>query len=330
MNFKIRNFVVVIVVIAVSGFIAYESGVFAPTIVQGQGQINPMTFEQKIETYDMIVIGTVQSVETKTVDESWTSRPALFDEEGNHIGEGEPTYIEKHVPYQHITLRVDEYLKDATGEYSDTITVLDHDDGLGTSDGIKHQFKYDLKTDYEVGDKSLYFIWQHSETKNLHTTGHLSKYNIGKDNMIQREFSDRALITLSSRTNVEIDTERYIKERHSPISLDEARKKIPLILERQSEIDKYLDTPASEKTLKNISKDLRNEGITFAKYDTVKVVTKNLLESQYDSGEILSIDSKEVKDILKEAKKQSEDREKGIPSSETSQRMTEDNEQAGN
>lgn len=236
MNLKLRYFLIVIVVGIVSTFATYESGIFAPTIVSGDGQINQMSFEEKVKRYDLVLVGTVQSIETKTVDESWTSSPALFDEEDKYIGSGESTYLEKHVPYQHVTLKVDEYLKDATGKQSDIITVLDRGEGLGTFNGIKHKYKYDLKTEYKVGDKSLYFVWKHPDTNNLHTSGYISKYNINENNVIQSDFSNRVSIELSSKTSGETtDYERDLKEWNSPIPLEEAISKAKQVIQKESE-----------------------------------------------------------------------------------------------
>ena len=185
MNKRLKLLIITGIVIAVS-FGIYESAIFAPTITQGESSRLLGSFESDVAMYDIAVLATIESVKTKLVDESKTSQAGTYDEElKKFVPYGEPMFEEQHVPYQFITLRIDEYIKDSTGNFAETLTVRDKANAVGTWKNMKVKYESEEVVDYTVGEQSVYIIGKSVDGTYLFTPGFVGKYNILDDGTIQ-------------------------------------------------------------------------------------------------------------------------------------------------
>ena len=161
------------------------------------------SFEERVRVFPIIVLATVESTETELIDESEWSSHLILDDNMNVIGESEATYEERIVPYTFVTLQIDDYIKDDTGAFSDTIRVRAEADGEGVINGESVLFQNSQIIKYSIGEQSLYFI-EYQENENLFRMDSYSgKFIIDDNNMIQSGLHDE-LIHGSGFTNSEI------------------------------------------------------------------------------------------------------------------------------
>jgi hypothetical protein len=148
-----------------------------------QAMLTPWEVEWGVKHSKLIVIGEVQSVETKLVDESFT------------ISDG---YHEQWLPYQYVTLKVEKYILDKTRQHSDTIIFRDRAEGEGTLDGKTLYSNEDPVGRYEIGKRSLFFIAESKEE--LFSGGFQNKFDFVNEDKVQSkyfEMDEREPISLS-------------------------------------------------------------------------------------------------------------------------------------
>ena len=186
MNSKIRKPLIIIAIISGVSFGIYESGIFAPIITEGESMRLLATYEAQVQVQDIVVLATIESVETKLVDKSATSQSVTFDEKlEKYVPYGEETFEEKHVPYQFVTLKVDEYIKDKTGNFADTLTIRDKANGVGSWKNMKVNYHSEEVVDYSVGEQSVFVVGKNTDEDYLYVTGYIAKYDILDDGTIQ-------------------------------------------------------------------------------------------------------------------------------------------------
>jgi len=66
-------------------------------------------------------------------------------------------------------------------------------------------------------------------------------------------------------------------------------------------------TSEAQDTMDNIFQELQEESINISNSRTVKAVTTHTLKQQYENGQEFSIDAEEVKTLIRNAWKQSEE-----------------------
>jgi len=204
-----------------------------PTI-QSSAQYMRLSFEDRAKIFPIVVLATVESIETELADESEWSSHLILDDDMNVIGESEATYEERIVPYTFVTLRVDEYIKDETDVFSDTIRVRGEANGEGSVKGEPVLFQNNQITKYLIGEQSMYFI-DYRENENLFRINSYSgKFVIDENNMVQSElhkgfienskFTDSEISQIMSENLTTLNGEqiRQVVLDSLPIPLDEA------------------------------------------------------------------------------------------------------------
>ena len=142
-------------------------------------QLTPWDLERVVKFSQIIAIGTVQSVETKIVDESLTS-PNTYDP-------NQTVYTEMKLPYQYITIKVERFILDKTGKNADTITFRDWGKGTGVINGKKALITHEHMTEYKIGEKALFFM--SDVNGELQSFGVVSKFNfVGNGEEVNSEF----------------------------------------------------------------------------------------------------------------------------------------------
>jgi hypothetical protein len=186
MNSKIKKPLIIIAIILGVSFGIYESAIFAPVITEGESMRLLATYEAQVEVQDIVVLATVESVETKLVDESTSGRAGTYDEElEKYVPYGEEIFEEEHVPYQFITLKIDEYIKDETDNFADTLTIRDKANGVGSWKNMKVNYHSDEVVDYNVGEQSIFVVGKNTDEDYLYVTGYIAKYDILDNDTIQ-------------------------------------------------------------------------------------------------------------------------------------------------
>jgi len=241
-----------------------------------QAQISKLTFNEYVEFSDIIILGTVETLETKLVDVSYTSTPIE--------GYGEPIFYEEYQPFRFVTLTVEENYKDVTGQISDTFTFKAFGDGIGERNGEQISFSIPGLIDYPIGERALFFI---SDTDwGWFVNGYTQKFYINDDN------------TIHSLFNKETGFEE-------PMDLELAKERIRLVLERQSIIENYLDTQEAQESIDRIRQELVEESVFLANERTVPTIVAGKLKQMYDSGKDLSINKEEITTQIVNSWKQS-------------------------
>jgi len=136
-----------------------------------QAMLTPWEVERGVKHSKIIVIGTVQSVETKLVDESFT------------ISDG---YHEQWLPYQYVTLKVEKYILDKTRQHSDTIIFRDRAEGEGILDRKTLYSNEDPVGRYEIRERSLFFITESKEE--LFSGGFQNKFDFVNEDKVQSKY----------------------------------------------------------------------------------------------------------------------------------------------
>jgi len=231
----------------------------------GTNQHHPQypPFEFGVYNSDVTVLATVQSIETKLIDTShsrthtvmadgyleaydayskvrWsddydgpTSLEIYMQYSTNQTYE---TPVEEHIPIRFITLKVDQYIQDKTGEFADTLVIKTPGSGEGIQDGEKVYYSHNRE--YTIEEQSIYMLKNYSLEGVVVLSNRfddkytiISKYDINDDNTIQSTYSQKVLESLyrdeqrSIKTNFPInDLERHEKKIKwtLPIPLDEA------------------------------------------------------------------------------------------------------------
>ncbi len=161
----------VVIAVAVASSLYGVSQMMPVKIISSEYQFSPLTFEDRVKQYDMIVVATVSGIDSKLFDEYIYDT----DENGNE-------YVFDHnvIPRQAITLNVEEYLKDNTGAFDKTIIIYDDaNDMIGKDGNQKARYVSEYAGKYHVGEKSLFFI--NKMEWGLYSLGHTGKYDISKD-----------------------------------------------------------------------------------------------------------------------------------------------------
>ena len=161
-------------------------------IVASQKQYGVTSFEGVVKAEPITVLATVQSIETKMIDESRYSGAFIVDEDFNITGQTEQVWEEYHVPYLFVTLRVDEYIKDSTGQFLDTIVVKTKGTGEGTYRGEQRFYTYDTENDFPIGKTAMYSINVFSEN-DFRIDSHTAIFHIFDDGTIQSDYMQEFL-----------------------------------------------------------------------------------------------------------------------------------------
>lgn len=252
MNSKLKRSLIVFGIVAGILFGIYESAIFAPVEVMGGYQIDISPFEVRMESYDMALFGTIKSIETKLIDESSCGRYGWHDESGELIL-SEEICKENHVPHMFITLAVDQYIKDTTGEFADEITVIDITTGTGTENGMKIRYVVDNAGDYVIGERSLYFaVPCKNDDLYLCTSSGLTKYDYTDDGMLQVPYNEKRLEEMLEKKGITMQQANSLAKnlawhdvmpgsvqhdlkKHLPVSPDRLEKVIQV--HSESEVD---------------------------------------------------------------------------------------------
>jgi len=202
--------------------------------VHSTSQYMKLTFEERVKVYPITVLATVESKDIELIDESEWSGHLILDDDMNVIGESESIYKERIVPYVFVTLRIDEYIKDETGTFSDTIRVRTEAEGEGSVKGSPVIFKNNQSIKYSIGEQSLYFIDYRAEENSFRVDSYSGKFTIDANNAIQSDlykelvhnsgFTDTEISQIMSENLTTLNGEqiRQVVLDSLPIPLDEA------------------------------------------------------------------------------------------------------------
>ncbi|MEO9296222.1 MAG: hypothetical protein ABI347_11575 [Nitrososphaera sp.] len=162
--------------------VLYAYTPFGAEVIQSRGyQYQPWNATWATSHSEKIVIGKVLSVETKIVDESFTSTNTYT---------GEPLYNDIKTPYQFITIQVEKYLKDDTGSYPKQITFRDFGSGVAFVEGKKMFIESEDQTGYPTGERALFFIER--VDGNLQSQGAIYKFVIKNDGAVQSTYWEKS------------------------------------------------------------------------------------------------------------------------------------------
>jgi|SRR5581483_11677618 len=162
--------------------ILYAYTPFGAEVIQTRGyQYQPWNATWATVHAEKIVIGKVLSVETKIVDESFTSTNTYT---------GEPLYNDIKTPYQFVTIQVEKYLKDSTGTQPKQITFRDFGAGVAFVDGKKVFIESEDQTGYPIGERALFFI--ENVDGNLQSQGTIYKFGIKDDGTVQSTYWEKS------------------------------------------------------------------------------------------------------------------------------------------
>jgi|APSaa5957512535_1039671.scaffolds.fasta_scaffold18361_2 hypothetical protein len=229
-------------------------------IVHTDAQYVLHSFENNIKNQGVAVLATVESVETKLVDHSRNETKYVYKEGykelqeelvkkllNNEItnnelyeillqqrtGETYTEHIENKIPVRFITLKVDQYLADITGKFTDTLIVKTSGYGEGVRDGKAVYYGNYKNMEYLIGEQSIYVLTDLIDPEYLVLDGFTGKYTINNNGMIQSKFNQYILepkitdnqvaqILDGTITSIENQTIDYTVEWNLPIHLDEA------------------------------------------------------------------------------------------------------------
>ena len=218
------------------------------------------SFEDLIKNHGVAVLATVKFVEIKIEDRSYEDIKYVYKEGYkefqeelvkkllNHeitndelyetllqqrTGETYTEYIENKIPVRYITLKVDQYLADITGQFADTIIVKTSGYGEGIRNGEMVYYGNHKDMQYPIGEQSIYVLTDLADPDFLILDGFTGKYTINDNGMIQSKFNQYILepkvtdnqVTqildgiLTTLNNQPID---YTIEWNLPIPLDES------------------------------------------------------------------------------------------------------------
>ncbi|MGI0009635.1 MAG: hypothetical protein ACRD92_08450, partial [Nitrosopumilaceae archaeon] len=180
---KIFFFVIVVILATIA---------FLPT-KDAQSMLTPWDVARGVKFSKIIVIGTIQSVETKLVDESYT------------ISDG---YHELKLPYQYVTIKAEKYLLDKTKQHSDTIIFRDRAQGEGILDGKPISSNEDPVGKYKVGEKSVFFITDH--LGELSSYGYMNKFDFVGEDEVQSKYFEMDEREPKSLSKIETEIEEAI------------------------------------------------------------------------------------------------------------------------
>jgi len=141
------------------------------TFVTIDSQLTPFETNFFVKNSETIVIGTVKSVETKFVDESFLFTDSLT---------GESRMMESMRPYHYVTLSVEKYLKDKSGT-TDEVTFQDNASGCTKVGDEQICVEQEHETNYNVGDRILVFISDVDGHKQV--SGQVGKFDIKNGKM---------------------------------------------------------------------------------------------------------------------------------------------------
>ncbi len=197
-------------------------------VVNTSSQSVMYSFENKIKSHGVAFLGTVQSVETKILDQSAYKERNVYKEGSSELedelvlkvinneitnqelleimeqqltGETYTEYVENKTPFRYITLDVDQYFKDSTGQFADTIIVKTYGEGEGILDGEKVYYPNRNNMEYPVGEQAIYVLSDRPDHDFLVFSGFDGKYSI-TDDMIQSKFNQYMLEDLVTDTQV--------------------------------------------------------------------------------------------------------------------------------
>jgi len=127
------------------------SGMTTGSMVAKTGaQLAPTTIENEIKNNEIIAIGTIQSIETQLIDESYSS--------SQEWAPGKRIEFEMKRPYYFVTIKVDEYLNDQTGQFSEFLTFKDIGEGMGVYNGEPVYFTNEYVGNHTKGEQALFFV----------------------------------------------------------------------------------------------------------------------------------------------------------------------------
>ena len=219
-------------------------------------------FEHSVYNSHVTALATIQSIETKIFDESINEEKWVYGENAEgfstlfskffyeEITEKEfdeitkqkhlvgVEYLENKVPYRYITLKVDQYIKDETEKFVDTIILKIPADGEGVRKNEKVWYQA-TSLKYPIGEQAMYMLLNFSilaekgivsgEFENVYRG--VGKYAIYENNTIQSAYSQKVLESLNGDEQRAImgnytlhDPENHYKKMKwvLPIPLDEA------------------------------------------------------------------------------------------------------------
>lgn len=161
--------------------VLYAYTPFGAEVIQSRGyQYQPWNATWATFHAEKIVIGKVLSVETKVVDESFTSTNTYT---------GEPLYNDIKTPYQFVTIQAEKYLKDGTGSYPSQLTFRDFGSGVAIVEGKKVFIESEDQTEYRTGERALFFIERGDG--NLQSQGAIYKFGINNDGTVQSMYWEK-------------------------------------------------------------------------------------------------------------------------------------------
>ena len=136
------------------------------------------TLERQVMQNEIIVVGTIQSVETQLVDKSFSST--------QEWAPGKRFEYQELVPYFFVTIDVEQYLLDKTGKFLPQITFRDLAGGSGIYNGESMQMYYPYRINYTSGEKALFIIhlWDHDY---FYSIGYQQKFSFFDDDKLQNQ-----------------------------------------------------------------------------------------------------------------------------------------------
>ena len=205
MNAKKTSIISMIAIVVIaSGMYGISS--ISPTVTVGAlYQLQAQTFEQKVQSTDLVVIGTVTKVGTAVIDD------IVWDTNAEGI---DYIFEQNKLPRAAITINIEEILKDNTGKSPKTITYFDDVNvGTGKSDENIARYVSQYALDYKVGEKAIFFI--DDDGSSYQMLGFASKYDISVDNnelqVVQSKLDivlEKAPLDIEIAKNTAIETAR--------------------------------------------------------------------------------------------------------------------------
>jgi len=182
------------------------------TMSVSQSHYYPHTIDSLTKESQMVVLAEPTNV----------SIELLYSEYVDYYPNGtEYVYSTQSVPYQKITLKVHEYIKDTTGKFSDKIDVYDMVSGhIGYKDGVKHKFHFFDTLDHTLHESHLYMI---------------EDFNLIPDKLFMMSFTHRyEFETLNGTTYIDSEFNKLGETsdpRYEILPYDETKQRMLLIAE---------------------------------------------------------------------------------------------------
>lgn len=184
-------------------------------------------FEYAVYNSHVTVLATVQSIETKLIDTSYLRKNFVMADgyqealdayskvkwNDDYAGPSSleiymqymtnqtyQTPVEEYKPYRFITLKADQYLKDKTGEFADTLVIKTPGSGEGVQNGTKVYYSHDRE--HPIGEQAVYMLINYS-VEGIAVYGGfddkytiIGKYTVNDDDTIQSIYSQQVLESL--------------------------------------------------------------------------------------------------------------------------------------